>query len=328
MIAQTTLTSGQYVRSGPSTHHAAIAIAVPSDLIVVWGRQENGYSEVQLGDIRGWMNSARLRTFGHALPGVHGGADWTWQLPENYQNIVTAKLKAVTVLCQGAINGNVVNQLHANGVEFIHARLYNKDFPKPALQYVQEIEEPLARLYDAGIRYFSAHNEPNLTNEGMYKSWNNGAEFGVWFQTAVDYLAPRYPLARWGWPAMSPGHATEDRADPILFMQQASEYIDRADWMCQHAYWGYGVTWAQALQNIDAFAHQYQRLIVVSEFSNPDPNVSLDTKGNEYGLLLNAAPAALPPNVLALTSFVLDNDGFPYENWKGSNIPSIVGSYL
>jgi hypothetical protein len=68
------------------------------------------------------------------------------------------------------------------------------------------------------------------------------------------------------------------------------------------------------------------KLILVTEFSNPSPNVHKDIKGREYVQFYTEA-RELPPNLGALFAFALSASGeFEHETWKGSSIVNRVGS--
>ena len=70
--------------------------------------------------------------------------------------------------------------------------------------FVDFVMNGLTGCYQAGVRYFEVHNEPNLDIEGMSWNWANGAEFGSWLTQVINLLKPRFPEARWGYPGLSP----------------------------------------------------------------------------------------------------------------------------
>ena len=70
--------------------------------------------------------------------------------------------------------------------------------------FVDFVNNGLNACYQAGVRYFEIHNEPNLEIEGMNWNWATGAEFGSWLQQTLNLLRSRFPDAKWGYPGLSP----------------------------------------------------------------------------------------------------------------------------
>jgi hypothetical protein len=165
----------------------------------------------------------------------------------------------------------------------------------------------MIRAFNAGVRFFEVHNEPNLVNEGLGVNWRDGAEFARFFQAVVEVLRPRFPGAQFGFPGLSPGAVGGPRLiDSAAFLQQARAAVEQADFICTHVYWGQeGVDLAGAIDQLRAFCAQFPRQrIICSEFSNNNPFVEREAKADQYADFYRAC-GALPPNLGAMFVYAL-----------------------
>jgi hypothetical protein len=272
---------------------------------------------------------------GHAVVGVHGPSAelWAWLgVDEENQRLVRiGRFESVKVLCAADAGLNVVQVINNNGARVDVTRTYidMTSFKSPA-QYVEEVKQAALGLYAAGVRYFEVHNEPNLKQEGFGVNWQNGAEFARWWLEVVRLLRLLMPLAKFGFSAMSPGHATEFRADPVRFEAEAREAWQAADWLAYHVYWiGNGDTGVDgALADVRAFAvANYDKVVLVTEFANTSDLavVTADEKGRQIVRYFNGTKN-LPDNVGGSWYFVLDNPGFPEQSLRVLGIASMIGS--
>ncbi len=358
LILHTHSSDGLRIRSGPGKQYGQIASILPGDRVSAvdpadarakLGR-DGEWIEIRLPDGKiGWAAAQYMEvppTFvqapmGHALVGVHGPTDpgkWPWDGP-NYDIIRAARVQAVKVLTGEDIDGSVVQRLHENGVRFVMARLFAK-FPsrRTPKDFADEVTPSAARLYEAGVRYFEVHNEPNLHHrdapEGMWVCWQNGREFGNFLLESIQLLRQRLPEALFGWPGVSPGQdiSLPDgrplRYHSERFEKEAEFAMQQCDFICLHTYWGAdGSPYTRSLRDIRRYAERFpNKVIFASEFSNSSPQVSKDIKAQEYARFY-AEARNLPPNVGGLFSFVLSaSAGFPYETWRDSPIPHAVGA--
>lgn len=278
------------------------------------------------------------------MKGLHGPADpglWAWD-DEAFRIVERSNVDSVKLLTGADLNWTVVNRLRQIKQNmFIYARVMGSIYQgehKTGRQFVEAEEHSIAELYSFGIRYFEIHNEPNLYStpepngpkEGFNVMWRNGEEYAEWWLDALDYISPRYPLARWGFPAMSPGDPVPSLRYPgKKMLKEAGRAVLAADWQAAHSYWGYGRRELDSLNEIAEFASQTSKMIMVSEFSNPDPTFTKEAKGYQYENFYTQAKYLLPKNVVVLSSYVLSSSsGFEYETWRGSLIPAIVGGYI
>ncbi|NDJ33146.1 MAG: hypothetical protein GYB64_00625 [Chloroflexi bacterium] len=281
---------------------------------------------------------------GHALVGLHGPADpgaWPWDEDAPYEIITRAGIKAVKVHAWGDIDHRAVDRLKEAGVTFIMARLFGKfNEPRTPEDFLAESADATRRLFDAGVRYFEIHNEPNLHHaggpEGMWVAWQNGREFGEFFLRCVELMKAEYgDEILCGWPGISPGPQASInpgeppvRYDSATFLDEAEAAIRQADFVCMHTYWGAdGTTYDLSIEKVRAYCERFpEQVIMVSEFSNTAPWVDKATKAREYVDFYRAAAESLPSNCGALFSYIMQaSSGFEHEIWRDTAIPAIVG---
>jgi hypothetical protein len=275
---------------------------------------------------------------------LHGPADpgsWPWD-NEAYAIVDQAHIEAIKLLAAGDVGAEIVNKLkQQHGVTFILARLLaNFTTPRTPDEFVDEVRDGAKRLYDAGIRYFEVHNEPNVHSqaspEGQGIAWQDGQEFGEFFLEAVDILKRRFPEALFGWPGISPGpqHIPTPaqpytRYEAAKFEEEAAFAIKEADFVCMHTYWGAdGSSVLDSVAKVNAFCEKHPRQVVfVSEFSNTHKYIGKDVKGREY-VQFYRETAKLHPNLGGLFCYVMSSLDANYasETWRGSQIPALVGN--
>lgn len=146
-------------------------------------------------------------------------------------------------------------------------------------QAYNSIVPDMQKAYDAGIRYYELYNEPNLTLEGLAHggiigTWSNGYEFADFFIELKRRLKQTFPLAKIGFPGLSPGgdatigFGVHYRVDSEQFIVEADAAVVDADFLCVHAYYVNDVN--AAVNEVLLKRNQYpSKLIFVSEYSNP-----------------------------------------------------------
>lgn len=176
---------------------------------------------------------------------------------------------------------------------FIVARLFfSVDFNSRArftpADFVNFVSNGFEACYEAGVRYFEVHNEPNLDIEGDGWNWNGGAGFGAWLLQVLALLRQRHSDLKLGYPGLSPNDAMRS------FIDGSAGAIAQCDWIAAHSYWQHpdqppfplngdnsGMKWR-------TFRTLFpDKLIMVTEFSNNRtqfngvPTTEVD-KGNQY----------------------------------------------
>ena len=266
-----------------------------------------------------------------ALVGLHGSADGSWGhavLPETVQLIKQAKITAYKALSnESADTVRVLRSINPD--IFIMVRLFakvNRENPS-ATAFVEAVGNAV-EWYNAGVRHFEVHNEPNLkladeSGEGMWHVWNDGAEFATWFRQVVNALKPLMPDALFGYPGLSPGWSIDNvRYDPIRFLEESWQAVDQADFLCAHCYWT-----SRAEMHSEDGGQWYKRVphtgkpLMITEFSNPSHVVDKHEKGKQY-----VEYYASLENVHSAYSFLSTSSlGFQEETWHGSDIALTVG---
>ncbi|HEY4722659.1 MAG TPA: C39 family peptidase [Anaerolineae bacterium] len=198
---------------------------------------------------------------------------------------------------------------------FIAARLFfsvdaNSKARFNPRSFVDFVNNGIDACYQAGVRYFEVHNEPNLPQEGMGWNWADGSEFGAWLIGVLSILRQRYPEGKFGFPGLSP------QPNVPAFLQGAASAIAQCDWIGIHAYWqsetqppypmngdNAGTYWRQ-------FRTQFpDKLLMITEFSCNTPNVDAAAKGQMYARYYQTLRQE--PNLGAAFSFAL--------NWPGQD---------
>jgi hypothetical protein len=367
LYLRTTSSDGLYVRSGPGSqfkpltivmpHHKLEALEPPADVQSKLGKYTEWIEIKTPQGVVGWSAAWYLEEMlepyvwplGHALAGLHGPAEpWAdrWN-DQAYQIIQQGRIEAVKMLAsEGLLAGGeqnvtkIINRLYGAGVRFIMARLFFQfDDPHTPQDFVDSVAPAARCLFARGIQYFEVHNEPNMhmpgCKEGMWVSWQNGREFGTFFQQTVELLKQQLPDAQFGFPGVSPGFdIPKVRGDSERFLLEANEAIKQsADFVCMHTYWGIdGTNYLDSIRKIRTFCNKYpQKLVFVSEFSNAASRTGKDIKGREYAQFY-AEARKLAPNLGGLFSYVLSagvsngRQDFPDEIWINSPIAQHVGT--
>lgn len=200
--------------------------------------------------------------------------------------------------------------------------------PVSPREFAARVRGGMASFYDEGVRLFEVHDEPNLTPQGFGTSWQSGEEFGAWFGEVVRRLRGEFPGARFGWPGLSPGPSTSGiRRDHRAFLDGARSAIAQADWIGCHCYWQ---TEDEMLSEDGGLAYRLYRdewpdkLLLITAFSNPAPDVSAGDKGGQYARFLSQASSE--PGVGAAFGFVVSSvEGYAYEQWRAADgTPSAI----
>lgn len=263
-----------------------------------------------------WEHSKMLR-------GVHDRANRHPQ-PADYA-IVNGRFESVKVS-----SGVSVEELHNYKVPFYMCRLFeswnNRHVPVEA--FVETVSNDIARLVDAGVEYFEFHNEPNLTHEGLRShgvqgSWANGAEFAQYFIKGQKLLKQRFPNIKVGFPGLSPGadqayqfaHDKGFRMNDVDFLEGAVSAVQAADFLCVHAYYiSMEEVTSEAIALVKKYRHRFpDKLIFVTEFSNPDPakKTAAVDKGRQAKAFYEQC--AQIPGVGAAYYFIVSGSGWDHQ---------------
>ncbi len=223
-------------------------------------------------------------------------------------------------------------------LRFIMARLFfavdaeNKFRFSPQV-FVDTVFDGAHAAYQAGVRYFEIHNEPNLESEGMGWNWTSGAEFAVWLAQVIAILHQRLPGSLLGFPGLSP------QANVPAFLDGAALAVNRCDWVGVHCYWQssdggpFPMTGVNAGMYWRIFRDRFpDKLLLITEFSNNSANVDPAEKGRQYARYYQLLRHQ--PNLGAAFAFALSWPGQDVnrEGWeidgKVTAIPGTLGSLI
>ncbi len=268
------------------------------------------------------------------LVGVHCRADGPLHDPD-LEAIRVARVEAVKLMTTSRPE-NIDQLRQINPDMFIVVRMH-ADFTNrvvPAADFAHWMEGDMLPFYSKGIRYFEVHNEPNLTQEGWQQSWRDGREFGAWFQDVVARLKARYPEVKFGYPGLSPGGDVGGiRYNSNGFLAGSEDAIRRADWVAAHCYWVNEAsrTMVEAGRSWEDVRRRHpDKLILITEFSNPNHDENTRMKGEQY--VRYYKDLRNEPGIGAAFSFVLSaSSGFGQEVWRDeggrlTDIPRLVGA--
>ncbi len=273
-------------------------------------------------------------SYGKCLVGVNGRADGP-MADADYPVIQTARLEAVKLL-SSARPENVDRLKQINQNMFIMVRLFAAFQGRTVRsdEFASWVEGDVSQFYNRGVRYFEVHNEPNLQIEGWTYSWQDGKEFGNWFKDVAQRLKAKFPEAKFGYPGLSPGASISgQRLDSWAFLGQGDEAVRSADFLCCHCYWVSDADQVAATGGLvyEEYRRRYpDKLLFITEFSNPTDNTDMATKGRQYVNYYNRLRTL--PGMGAAFAFVLSASAyFPYEAWRRedgtvTDVPQIVGA--
>lgn len=207
---------------------------------------------------------------------------------------------------------------------FFMARMFFSvgNTPFTPQDFVNYTHNGTSSAYNNGIRDFQVGNEWNI--EGMNLNWSNGVQFGNWLKEVLAILKPRYPDARFWYPALSPNASSQT----FLSESISTGVGDLLYGYCFHDYW-----WTESggqynmVDETGGLQHkklhrvlptkEQSKPISITEFSCNTPTVPNTEKGKQY----RRYKSLLGQNgVHSAFSFVLnwatDNNK---ENWANSN---------
>ncbi len=294
--------------------------------------QENT-SDDSLADDSGNASNINVYNINKCLIGIHGRADGSMQDPD-YTTIQSAKKIEAVKLLTNADPSNIDRLLQINPNMFIVYRIYmsigNRNIS--ASQFVNDNLFDIQRAYNKGIRYFEVHNEPNLYNEGLSYSWENGTEFGTWLVNVLSLLHQQFPLGKFGYPGLSPGSSIQDvRLDEDTFFNDSITAVNASDWLAIHTYFIDTNDMQTQIVRVKNYLQKFSnKPIMITEFSNPIAAVSKTDKGNQYVEYYKSLRNL--SGLKAAFSFVISASSyFGHETWRDENggqtpIPSILAN--
>ncbi len=308
----------------PSVRLDLVPARTPAELTTLLARRvQSGQRYAPVG-----VDFGRVWPAGRALVGLHGRADGRLQ-PADFTVVAQARVEAVKLLSSAAPEDvDALRAIHPQ--MFILVRLF-ADFSNRVVRaedFATWLSYDMGQFYQRGVRYFEIHNEVNLKVEGWGQSWQTGREFAAWWLTVRNRLKALYPEAKFGWPGLSPdGFPMPERTNDLRFLDDAQEALQAADWIGLHCYWQTEAemrTPAGGLGYLEYRRRFPDKLLFITEFSNPAPGVDLAVKGDQYVKYYQLLRGV--PGLGAAFAFVASaSANFPYEAWRAEDgTPSAI----
>lgn len=285
-----------------------------------------GAGEGESGDGRSHIGPEELTytgppwPFGRCLTGLHDRADRHPQ-PADHA-IARGRFEAIKVQ-----SGVTVAEMKGYRADFVLCRLFETWNGRhvPVEMFVDAVEPDIAGLVHNGVAYFEFHNEPNLTHEGLNAagvrgSWRNGAEFGQYFIRGRKLLQRRFSGIKVGFPGLSPGpdahyefgHDRGFRMNDTEFLRGAEAAIRAADFIGVHAYYVSMDEVHAAVELVKMYRRRWpDKLLFVTEFSNPDRTTSMAEKGRQAKEFYKQVKQI--PGVGAAFYFVVSGTGWDHQ---------------
>jgi murein DD-endopeptidase MepM/ murein hydrolase activator NlpD len=270
---------------------------------------------------------------GRPLLGAHGRVDGAME-EADLALVAEARLEAVKLSL--AETRETIERLQAINPGILLATRVTTDFSRDEItldQFMRVVEPDFGRHYRLGIRYFEVHANPNLQVEGWRRTWGGGAEFSGWFRSLAESLRKSYPDAKLGFPGLSAGGAVAgQRAEWTEFLDEAEEAVQAADWV------GVNCSWADPSEMMsfeggllfEEYRRRYpDKLIFVTEFSNPSAEAEARVKGQQYLDFFRMIQQSR--GVGAAFAFALSaSSGHDTVVWRGrdgtrTGIPEVIG---
>ena len=197
-----------------------------------------------------------------------------------------------------------------------------------------DVNEMANRLGNREI-WVELHNEPNLMQEGLWGSWENGFQFNNWLLELLGFykastLTPK--ITGYLYPGLSPGASVPGtRQDSEQFLDQSIQAALACDGVAAHNYWSAQWPISLALGQLNSYiAKVGSKPIWITEASN-NKAASQAIKAAEY--IQYVREVANFPTVRGVTYFIASAsnpiwnwDGGSGEVWVGTAIPQIVGN--
>lgn len=188
---------------------------------------------------------------------------------------------------------------------------------------VHELIQRVNLVRSRGITpVIEVHNEPNLVQEGLGLSWEDGNKFGIWLRDVINLYKTRSELTSvsYMYPGLSPGGTVAGvRQDSTAFLQQSisSGVMNHVNAMGVHAYWSAGFPMQSAINHVNQTKNTTGKPTYVTEASiNDRPSVLTPQQyGDQYAEFIQSVA------VEGIYFFVgsASNSYFEPETWVRTN---------
>jgi hypothetical protein len=151
---------------------------------------------------------------------------------------------------------------------------------------------------------------------------------------ARNLLKQSFPEGLFGYPGLSPGGAVPGlRQNALEFLTESDAACREADWVGLHCYWISEQEFNSAAGGLGYLEYRRRfpdKLLFITEFSNPEPGTPKEVKGEQYARYYQHLRSI--PGIGAAFSFVLSSSfGFVSETWRLEDgsvtpIPALVAA--
>ena len=267
------------------------------------------------------------------LCGIHLSCDGNWHnridgMPD-FDICKTMRAEAVKFLSNDNPDSVGVLKQALGDDLFVVVRLFDKfDGRKVTPEnFLERVLPQIQGFYNAGVRWYEIHNEPNLRVEGWKSSWSDGHQFGLWMSRVADAIRSSFPDVKLGMAGLSPSHGIENVRYPAsMFYREAKDSIlASCDWVGIHCYWqgsGDDMMWSNTGGMGWKDMNTYGLPFCLTEYSNCDSKVDKTVKGEQYVQYLEHLREPMAAFAFCSTA----SSGFESETFEGSSIPSILGA--
>ncbi|MBK9049610.1 MAG: M23 family metallopeptidase [Chloroflexi bacterium] len=205
------------------------------------------------------------------------------------------------------------------GEDFVSPMRFLEQTILPTLDVLQVLEDKQVVI--------ELHSEPNLREQGLYTSWNNGAEFADWWLELLENFRREVPHLPVIFPGLSPGSAIMGgKQDHIAFIENARPAVEKANGLGVHLYWSKVSPMSHALMTLDDYISRFRfNLIWITQAGNLQPKLSPIRKGGEYLKFWEEVQMrATVQGITYLVSSTTDPKLAPLA-WVGRGIGRVVG---
>lgn len=325
-----------YLREEPNREAKLLGLVPAATAVMVMGLPLGEFLPVRVAEdvLQTAQDDGEGEGFGmlgQALIGLHASADPDIREAE-FQEFMSLRPGIIKVLSfHHAADIERLVRDHPQAVWIVRAFLdFGGRNVSPA-QFVKDTQADVSRALKilAGRRLVvELHNEPNIMQEGLGSSWDNGRDFTNWWLELLQKYRRALPGIKFIYPGLSPGPSVFGRKiDHIQFIEASRPAVEAADGLGVHLYWSTVYPMQRALDVLDDYISRFRnKPIWVTEASNNKPGTAVAQKGAQYLQFWQALQQR--PIVQGVTYFVASasNPAFAEEVWVGRGIGKIVGS--
>jgi len=356
-----TATAGQYglnMREAPRRDAQAIGFVPAGTAMIVTGPAQGEYTPVRVDDrilqppfgtTTGTIGTAATGTtttaptpapeavanadplpVGHCRIGLHASADPGIQEAE-FQEFAALRPGIIKVLSfhEGAAIARLARE-HPEASFIVRSILAFGGRAIGPEQFVTDTLSDTRRALDALAGrdvVVELHNEPNVIQEGLGKSWMDGAGFTAWWLEVLRRYRQALPGVRFIYPGLSPGSTVSNlKQDHIQFLEASRRAVEAADGLAVHIYWSAVYPLKTAVGVLDDFISRFRyKPIWVTEASNNKAGTTVAQKATQY--LQFWQELQKRATVQGVTYFVASasDKTFEEEVWVGRGLGGLVG---